>query len=241
MKNLLNSKNTPFLILILGILGAALRWLLYALTTDEKNLIPLFHPLAIGLWVVTAVTVILVITAIVPLRNAENNPSRFSSSLPAALGALAAAAGIGLTVLLDSGEAAGTLGILWKITGVMAFASLGVIAGCRWQGRQPFFVLHALVCVFFAIHMVSCYREWSSNPQLMDYVFSLFASIGLMLFAFYHGCLEAGMGKLRLLPATGLLSAYCCILALSGTDHTLLYLGSGLWALTNLCRLHTEE
>lgn len=240
MKNLLNSKNTPFLILILGILGAALRWLLYALTTDEKNLIPLFHPLAIGLWVVTAVTVILILTAIVPLRNAENNPSRFSPSLPAALGALAAAAGIGLSVLLD-GNAAGTLSLVRKILGILSSVALLAVALCRFRGKEPVFGLHALLCVFFSVHMVSCYRGWSSNPQLMDYLFSLFASIGLMLFSFYHGCLEAGMGKLRLLPATGLLTAYCCIVALSGTDHLWLYLGCGLWAFTNLCRLHTGE
>ena len=241
MNALLKSKNMPFLALILGGVGAVLRWLLYALTTDGKNLIPVGHPLGIGLWIVTAAAAILILAAVLPLRNAENHPDRFRRDVPAALGSLAAAAGIGLTVLLGRGEAAGALGILWKITGVMAFASLDVIAGCRWQGRQPFFVLHALVCVFFAIHMVSCYRGWSSNPQLMDYVFTLFSCIGLMLFAFHHSCLEVGMGKLRVLPAVGLLSVYCCTVALSGSDAPWLCLGGALWTATNLCRLHTGE
>ena len=240
MKNLPNFKNTPFLALIMGCVGAAFRWLLYALTTDGKNLIPLFHPLEIGLWVVTATAAVLIIAAVLPLRNPEHSPNRFSPSLPAALGALAAAAGIGLTVLLE-GTVEGKLDLVRNILGILSAIALLAVAVCRFRGKEPFFGLHALLCVFFAVHMVSCYRGWSSNPQLMDYVFSLLASIGLMLFSFYHGCLEAGMGKLRLLPATGLLTAYCCIVALSGTTHVWLYLGGGLWALTNLCRLHTGE
>ena len=240
MNKLFHSKNTPFLILILGVAGAALRWLLYALTADEKNLIPLFHPLEIVLWIVTAAAVILVLAAILPLRNAENDPNRFAPSLPAALGALAAAVGIGLSVLAG-GNIDGKLGLVRMILGLLSAAALLAVAFCRFRGKEPFFGLHAVVCVFFAVHMVSCYRVWSSNPQLMDYLFTLFASIGLMLFAFYHGCLEAGMGKLRLLPATGLLTAYCCIVALSGTDHAFMYLGGGIWVLTNLCQLHIQK
>lgn len=241
MKNLFHSKNIPCFTLILGIIAAALRWLLYELATDEKNLIPLGHPLEILLWIVSAATLALILTAILPLRNAENSPNRFAPNLAAGLGALAAAVGIGLTVLLHSGDFSGTLGLIRRVLGIAAAASLLAVAFYRARGQAPFFGLHAIVCIFFAVHMVSCYRLWSGNPQLMDYIFSLFACIGMMLFAFYHGCLEAGMGKLRLLPVTGLLTAYCCIVALSGTDYSMLYLGGGIWSLTNLCRLHTGE
>lgn len=241
MKHLLNSKYIPYFTLIFGGVGATIRWLLYALTTDEKNLIPLCHPLEILLWIVSAVTLVLILAAILPLRNAENNPNRFAPNLPAALGALAAAVGIGLTVLLYPWDYSGTLGLIRRVLGIAAAVSLLAVAFFRARGQEPFFALHAVVCVFFALHMVSCYRLWSGNPQLIDYIFSLFASIGLMLFAFYHGCLEAGMGKLRMLPITGLLTAYCCIVALSGTNYVWLYLGGGIWSITNLCRLHTGE
>lgn len=240
MNNLLNSKYSPFLTLILGGIGAGLRGLLYALTTDGKNLISVGHPLEIGLWAVTAAAAILITVLILPLRNAENNPNRFRPSLPAALGSAAAALGIGLSVLSD-GSIGGTLGLIRTVLGIAAALSLLAVALCRFRGKMPFFGFHTVVCVFFAVQLVSCYRGWSSNPQLMDYVFSLLACVGLMLFAFYHGCLETGMGKLRLLPATGLLSAYCCMVALSGAEHWLLYLGGGIWTLTNLCHLHTEE
>lgn len=240
MNTLLNSKKLPLLTLLLGGIGCGLRRLLYALTVDEKNLIPLGHPLAICLWAATALAVILILALILPLRSAENDPNRFRADKIAALGSLTAAAGIGLTVVLG-GTVEGTLGLVRTVLGIASIAAMLAVTVCRFYGRMPFFGFHAIVCVFFAVHMVSCYRVWSSNPQLMDYVFSLFASVGLMLFAFYHGCLEAGIGKLRLLPAAGLMTAYCCMVAVSGTEHIWLYLGGGLWALTNLCRLHTGE
>lgn len=241
MKNLLHTKNLPILTAVLGLLGCALRWALYTMAVDEKNLIPLWHPLEIVLWLVTAAAVVLTVTKVWQLRNADCKADRFRPSVPAAVGSFCAAVGIGLTVLLAEPGFGSTLGTVWKIAGVLAFASLDVIAKYRWKGKEPFFLLHTVVCVFFAVHMVSCYRTWSSNPQLMDYVFTLFASAGLMLFAFYHGCLEAGMGKLRMLPGVGLLTAYCCIVALSGTDYMVLYLSGAVWCLTNLCRLHTGE
>ena len=236
----MKNKTLPAIVLAAGLFGAALRWLLYALTTDSKNLIPLGNPLEILLWIVTAAVAVLVCLRIIPLRNAENHPDRFCRSLPAALGSLAAALGIGVTTLQGQANVTGTLSLVWTVLGFSAAAALAVVSYCRFRGREPFFGMHTLVCIFFAIHLVISYRGWSSNPQLMDYVFSLFASLGMMLFAFYHSCLEAGMAKLRLLPLAGLLTAYCCLVALSGTNNFLLYLGGALWSLTNLYRLHTE-
>lgn len=240
MNTLLNSKNLPFLTLLLGGVGCGLRRLLYSLTVDGKNLIPAGHPLALALWAVTAVAAIWILVRILPLRYAEQDSDRFRPDAVAALGSLAAAVGIGLTVLLSGENTGGILGLFWKLLGLVSAAAMLAAAVCRFRGQVPFFGFHAIVCVFFAVHMVCCYRGWSGNPQLMDYVFSLFSGIGLMLFAFYHGCLEAGMGNLRLLPASGLMSAYCCMVALSGTDFPLLYLGGVLWTLTNLYSLHTE-
>ena len=43
----MKNKTLPAIVLAAGLFGAALRWLLYALTTDAKNLIPLGNPLEI--------------------------------------------------------------------------------------------------------------------------------------------------------------------------------------------------
>ena len=240
MKHLMNSKILPVFTAALGILGCALRLLLYTVAVDEKNLIPLWHPLEILLWLVTAAAAVLVLGLIRQLRNTHCDAGRFRPDFSGAAGSAVMAAGLFVTALLD-GLALSGLDMVRDLLAIVSAGAMLAIALCRWKGKEPFFLLHAVVCVFFAVHMVGCYRSWSSNPQLMDYVFTLFASVGLMLFAFYHGCLESGMGKLRMLPGVGLLTTYCCIVALSGTDYTVLYLCGAVWCLTDLCRLHTGE
>ncbi len=235
----MKNKTLPLTVLLAGCVSGALRWLLYAITTDAKNLIPLGNPLEIILWIVTAAVAVMIPAGILPLGKIDSDTSLFRLDLTAAMGSLAASAGICLTVLTTP-TASGTLGLVWKILGIASMAALILASLCRARGKMPFFGLHILVCVFFAVHLVTSYRSWSSNPQLLDYVLSLFASLGMMLFAVYHSCLEVGMAKRRVLPVVGLLSAYCCLVSLSGTDHFLMYLGGALWMLTNLCDLHTE-
>ncbi len=240
MKQLLKTNVLPLGAAILGIIGCALRWLLYAVATDQKNLIPLGHPLEIGLWLVTAAAALLILFSVWKLRNAHRGDDRFQKNIPAAAGSGFMALCILIAVLGDGLNLSG-LALVRDLLGVLSAVALAVIAMNRCQGRRPFFLLHGLVCVFFAVHGVSCYRGWSCNPQMMDYVFTLFANTGLMLFAFYHGCLEVDMGKLRMLPGVGLLTAYCCAVALSGGEYALIYLGGALWTLTNLLGLHTGE
>ena len=240
MKNRTNCKYLPAFTALLGIAGFALRWLLYSLTVDNRNLIPLWHPLEIGLWIVTAAAVLLIVFQIRKLRHPHNDANRFRPAPLAAAGSLVLAGGI-LAAVLGDGLQLSDMEMVRDLLGIVATLAMVAVTVYRWRGLEPFFLLHGVVCVFFALHMVTCYQSWSSNPQLMDYVFTLFSCIGLMLFAFYHGCLEAGMGKLRLLPAVGLLTTYCCIVALSGTEFTLLYLSGAVWTLTNLLGLHTGE
>lgn len=236
MKTLMNTKKLPYITLLLGLLGAALRRLLYSVAVDEKGLIVSCHPLELGLWLVTAAVVLVVLT-VRKLDGSARFEDNFHASIPAAVGCIAGAVGIGLTVLLQEPGIGGGLGNAWKITGVLAFASLDVIAKYRWEGKQPFFGLHALVCVFFAIHMVTCYRGWSGDPQLQDYVFPLFGCMGLMLFAYYQAAFDVGLGKRRILLAVGLLTVFACFTALARTEHAPLYLSGGIWAATNLCSL----
>lgn len=231
MKNLLKSKYIPVLVLALGGAGCALRWLLYTTAADEKNLIPLGHPLEIALWLAAAAALVL---AVLGAGKRDDPVQHAVPASVAAAGSLAAAIGIGATVLLNGPVSAGILGLVWKILGLASFGALAVAAKSQWEGKQPFFLLYAAVCVFFAVHMVSCYRTWSSNPQLQDYVFTLFSCIGLMLTAYQHGACAADCGSRRILFLAGLAAVFSCFVCLSGTENSLLYLTGGIWALTNL-------
>lgn len=235
MKHLLKSKRLPILIALLGVMGLMLRKGLYAVALDGKNLLLSGHPLEWLLWLVTAAAFGLILLGVRNRKGSNLYEENCQPSLPAALGAVAMAVGIGVSVFLTGPDISGTLGLVWKITGGLSVTAMILVAKARWEGKQPIFLLHGIVCIFFAIHMVGCYQGWSRNPQIQDYVFTLLADLGLMLFGYQQTAFDADSGNPRLQRLFGLLTAYCCFVALSGTEYPLLYLTGGIWALTNLC------
>lgn len=236
MKKLLESKNLPLCVLLLGILGFLLRFVLYAVGVDEKNLLPFGHPVEIALWLVMAAAALLVIVAVWRLDGSNRYADNFQPSLTAAVGAFVFAAGIVLTVL-SSGESSLNLNRVRNLLGFLAAACLVATGISRMQGKRPFFGFHGVVCVYLAVHMISRYRTWSGNPQAQDYVFSMFGMILLTLFAFYQTSFDVGSGRRRMQLFTGLMAACFSLIALSNTEFPLLYLTGCVWAMTNLCSL----
>ena len=229
MKNLLKSKYIPFLALALGVVGFGLRKMLYALALDQKNLLTLGHPLEILLWLTAALTAVLVILA---LRRESPESAQVFPAGAEAFGSVAMAAGVALTVL-GYGTPNNTLAMVRALLGLVSAGMLVLTAWSKWKGQPSHFLPYAALCVFLAVHMVGCYRGWSSNPQLQDYVFTLFASLGLMLFAYQHAACAADCGNRRYLAGAGLTALYACAVCLSGTIDGILYLTGGIWVLTN--------
>lgn len=240
MKNLLKPKNLPILTVALSGIAFVLRWLLLHLAVDKKGLIQAHHPLTLLLWLVTAAVVGLILAAALGRKGSGEYADNFGPSRLGAGGALALAVGI-LISALGSGVAHSGLEMARDLLGIPAVMALAALAYLRWKGQKPVFLLHAAVCVFFAVHMVSRYQLWSSNPQIQDYVFSLFACVGLMLLAYQQAAFEAGMGRRRSLLAVGLMTVFACFVAVSGTEDSILYFTGGLWAATALCSLKNGE
>ena len=234
MKNLRKPKNLPVTVLAFSGIAFVLRWLLLHLAMDEKGLIRAWHPLELLLWLVAIAAVVLVLSTVWKLDGSSRYEDNFHPSRLGAAGAAAAAIGIFLTVLLQN-SGTDLTSRARVLTGALACVCLAVTAKYRWDGKRPFFLLHTITCVFYALNMISCYRPWSSDPQLQHYVFTLFSSVGLMLFAYYQAAFDVDLGKRRMQLGVGLLTAFCCFTAASGTDDLLLYLTSGIWIITNLC------
>lgn len=235
MKNLLKSKCLPAVILLLGVVGFLLRLGLYAVGTDQKGLLPGWHPLEIVLWAVTAGAIALVIAAGRNAKGSNHYRDNFGPSLPGALGNILMAAGILLTVLLNQPKMPKLLGGLWKLLGFVSAPCLVAAAFARVQGKRPFFLLHIAACLFLVFHIVNHYQAWSGNPQLLDYLFSLLGTMALMFFGFYTAAFAVGSGSRRMLLGMGLAAVYLCAVSLSSGEYPFLYLGGIVWVLTNLC------
>ena len=234
MKRAVKPDSLKYLILGAGGLGLVLRILLYATGIDGRGLLVRGHWAWITLWILTLLTgaAILALTRLIhcPVTPEALSPVSFSG----AMGAFAAMAGIGLTTILEFSRDFGGIALPVWVLGLCSTVAMGVIGACRLTGRKPHPLLHALLCVYFALRMMSRYRLWCSDPQLQDYCFYLGAYVALMLAAYHHAALGADMGSHRPLWRYSLAAVYLgCVSLKSNMDAALLF-GCSVWAFTNL-------
>lgn len=237
MKFSVKPQLLKYLVLGAGGLGLVLRILLYTTGMDEKGLLVSGHWAHIAVWLLTAAAAAVIFLFTRPIEGPADCRDCYPVSIPAGVGAVAAAAAILIASFSEMGSAFMPVQkIVWIFGFVAAAAFLG-IGLCRLTGAGAHFLLYAAVCIYFALRMVSLYQLWSSDPQLQDYCFYLTAYVALMLCAYHHAAFGADMGNHRALWMFSLAAVYLCCLSLKGTQDTLLMLSCGLWAYTNLTSL----
>ena len=245
MNKLCKLNLLPFTALTAGLAGWFLRALLYTTALDEKGLLSALQPVEWVLWLITLGAAAVLALRVWKLADSDHYESCFAPSAAAALGSLAMAAGILLTVKDEPSTFPGLVSKLWTITALLSVPALAAVSIYRLKGKKPFFGCHFLVCVFFLLHMVSRYQIWSSNPQLQDYFFSLAGSVLMTLFAYRQVAFEVGLGRRRLQLATGLAGVVFCLTAIHHSGTPMLYLAGAVWMLTGLSNgvpsVETEE
>lgn len=228
------------MILGAGIFGFALRVALYTTGFDGRNLLIHSHWASVSLWILTAVVTV----AIIIFTQKLDGPADYNDALPAsfsgAVGAFAAAFGIGITTVREFAEFYSRLHLIVWILGLCATVALVLVGISRLLRNRPAFPLHTIVCIYFALRMVCQYQYWSADPQLLDYCFYLCAHVALMLTGYHHAAFDAGIGNHRSLWRLSLASVYLCCLSLNGSLDTVLLLGCGIWAFTNLSCLQVR-
>lgn len=214
-----------------------LRLGLYALQ-EPSGLLPRNHPLHITTLIIGLVTAAGMVRFILPLKGPGEYAPNFPADRLAAFGSCFAGLWL-LPVALDiRAQAAGRLGLVWALLAFAAIPCLFGIGISRFTGRQPFFLIHGLLCVFFAVHMICQYQIWSSNPQIADYFFPLLACVFLALAAYYRMGFDLDAGKRRKLLFFSLLAGFFCLCSLAGEGEKRFYLAGALWSLTDLCAIH---
>ena len=222
------SKILPLAVPVLGLGAAALRWALYALGPDEKNMLPLWHPLQILQWVVVAAAAAGILAFAGSRERTE--PARGPA---AGAGCLAMALALGVTALGAGG--------IYRILGLGAALCMLAAAWLCLRGGSTGGALHAVVCLFLAFHLVTRYRAWSGIAQMEDYVLPMLGSLTLMLFAYQQAALHAGVGRADHVNPAGLLACLFCLSAVTHTETPLLYAAGALWTVTNLPGEGKEE
>jgi len=227
----------PAIVLSLSIFILSLYRGLYAAALDKKGLLTAGHPLAFCLWAVVAAGVLLITLTVRKLGGSNGYGDNFAPSTTAFLGHFYIGLMVLLMALLYPFSLGGLISRIWKILGVLSGGAMIWGGICRKRGTMPFFGIHAGLCLFLLLYLVSRYQGWSGNPQLHDYVFELLSLVSLVLFSYQCAAFEAGMGSRQMQLASGLLVLLLWGPASFRGQIPGLYFGGAFWAVTNLCRL----
>lgn len=214
-----------------GLLGMLLRALLYATAIDQKGLLAAGHWATWLILILTGLMLALLPVATWKAQGPKTYEDCFPGSALQGITSLMVAVAVTLRAIPDFSNAADSLELVASISGIVAGVAMAIVAICRFTGKQPNFLCHSALCLFFALQMVSQYRHWSADPQLMDYGFYLAAFICLMLTSYFLAGFEADMGSHRGIWLCSMAAPYFCLLALPESGDGALLIACALWAL----------
>ena len=237
MKRRTTAALLPWLILSFGILGALLRGLLYATGVDGRGLLVDFHIYHILLGILTVITGVCLVLLTRNLKQASKYGFNFPRSIVSAVGSAAAAVGFAVSCVRMFLAGAQGIAAISAALGLISAVMLGLLAYNRFRGKQPSSVISMVICVFLMVRLIYCYRLWSADPQLQDYVFALLANVGAMLACYFNAGFAAGEGNRRLHTLLHLASVYCAVVCLPFSDDMIFYLSVAVWMFTDLCNL----
>ena len=215
-----------------GVLGLALRSVLYRSGVDQKGLLIQGYWADSAIWILTATVVVAIALWCRQLRAPEEYEEAFPRSLFSTVGTVFA--GIAFLLSPTVGAPSSTFASIEVVLRMAAAASLIMVSYCRFQGKKPLFLLHCIVCVYLALRLVCQYRLWSADPQIQNYVFYLGAHIALMICAYQLAAFDAGFGSHRKLWAAGMASIYLSTLSLVEGSEPFFLIASIVWIWTNL-------
>lgn len=241
MRKMRNPQDLPLFTALAGIVGLTLRRQLYIWGPDDKGLLQTGHPLALVLWLVTAVVLAALAGKVWKSKGINSYEANFAPSRAAAAGHILAGAGFALTALLNEPLLRSALGSGWTVLGILSGPCLMLAGIARAGGKKPFFGLYMVPCLFLVLHVIDHYQLWSGDPQIHNYVFELLAAMALILFAYHNAafCVDSGSRRMQLF--SGLAALYLGLTALGRTEHLFLYAGGLAWVVSGLCALAPKQ
>ena len=199
--------------------------LLYAIGVDGRGLLKNGHFSWVLLCILSIAVgaVILASTARLP----QGDP-RFRRSIPAAVCCILAAVSSLFTGLgcLWNGQPAYAIGAM------LAAAAFVAVTFCRFLGRRPNFLMHAVICIHFILQLLKLYQANSFDPQVQDYLFQILACIALAFTAYQLAAADLNRGNRRWLWVAGMSAVYLCMVSVGSAPG--FFLTGAVWAFTAL-------
>lgn len=234
----MNAKRTKvFLYLPTVLLGLCCMGLQNRLLTrgyDEKGLLVSQSMDFWLLWILSLGFFVVVLTMLPKL----GDPGTYRMNFPACrMSGMAMMAAGGLMAISAMDELVPGVSLLQPLFHVAAGGVMVVCGLYRMKGKRPSFWLDLVVCVFYGLHLMRCYRGWNANPHLQRYAFPLLAGIAGMLFSLHRARCAGGMMDRKRLVFSGFAGIFLCMVALNGSDSPLFYAATGLWCAGGMCEL----
>ena len=240
MKSLKQVKLFPWLMLGASILGIGLGLWLFSGGPDKKGLFVAAHPAITALFILTALTLLVLFLGVRKLEETMPYGKLFRPSVSAMAGCFVAAAGILVTDVYEMFFRTGDMiTFLSCLAGIPAAGCLVFLGFCRKQGKRPHPLFHCCVTVYLMLHLISQYRGWSSEPQLIVYSFPMLASVFLMLSLYYRTTLDAGTKKRKSFLFFNYGALFFCCIALCESN-PIFYATMALYAATAGCSLEQQ-
>lgn len=207
-----------------------------------------FGPACIGLWIVCVVAVAAFAYAAVTREKLTDYGEVFPKDTVGIYPALAGAAAMLAGQLMAFSETAAVYGpgrIAGRLTAVLGLAaavSFAAIAMNRYKGKTPGPVQTMLPVVYCIVQLIVLFKQWGTDPVILDYCYKLFAQIGIMLGVFHLGAFPLGMGKRPRTVFFCLSAVFFSVIALAdgGVVHILTTAGPALFILSQTWSL-TEK
>lgn len=117
-----------------------------------------------------------------------------------------------------------------------------IVALKRQQGMETSAVLFMLPALFYAMELIVEFRDWSRDPQILDYCFELFARICVMCATFHLGGFSFAKGRRKLTAFFCLCGVVFSATAMAGGSlgAMLTAFAAAVWLLANLWLLLDE-
>ena len=218
-----------------------LRFSHYSLGTDGRGLLVRNHWAVYGLWILCIAFAAAALILGGNITGSRRSDGAQPASPMGAAGSFALGAVLLMTILRNFDTTGLPADLLIRVLGLCAGIGMMIVGICRLTGKKPYFLMHAALCLYVSLRMVSMYRQCSSEPQLQDYGFLILAHAAMMLCAYQHAAFDAGLGNHKSLWLSSLGTVFLSCAALPRCEEWILVGAFALWAFTNLTVLPVRK